>query len=104
MMSKNRSQTRVDEHASAAGFAAAAAAVDAERERVLAALAAARQEAPPEQSTNAFVHALILLNARCEELRAAYFPHAATLSIAYGTATTWSYSGLMRTVWRKAAG
>ncbi len=83
-----------------ARFAAEAAAVDAERERLVAALAAAGPSASPG-SRERIVESLLRLNARCEEIRTVYFPHAVTLSIASGTATTWSASGLMRTVWHR---
>lgn len=83
-----------------ARFAAEAAAVDAERERLVAALASAGSAVPPVARAR-LVDALIHLNARCDEIRATYFPHAAVLSIAAGTATTWSATGLMRTVWHR---
>lgn len=85
----------------ALSFAAAAAAVDAEREGLLVALSAASRQGSRSESTNLLIDALGRLNDRCEELRSLFFPQTATLSIANGTATTWSKSGLMRVVWRK---
>lgn len=90
-----------DPWTSTAAFAAAAAAVDAEREDLLIALSAAGRQAQRAESTGLLIDAFGRLNARCEELRAAFFPYATTLSIAHGTATTWSKAGVMRTVWRR---
>ncbi len=87
----------------AGDFATAAAAIDAERDRLLEALAATRGHARAEADER-LIHSLARLNSRADELRATFFPQATALSIAHGTATTWSASGLMRTVWRKAAG
>lgn len=84
-------------------FATAAAAIDAERDRLLEALSASRGHARAETDER-LIHSLARLNSRADDLRATFFPQATALSIAHGTATTWSASGLMRTVWRKAAG
>jgi hypothetical protein len=86
-----------------ADFATAAAAIDAERDRLLEALAATRGQTRAGADER-LIHSLARLNSRADELRATFFPQATALSIAHGTATTWSASGLMRTVWRKAAG
>ncbi len=91
-------------------FADEAEKIDAERARVLEAILASGAEngsagptatAGPPANRSGLMEALLSLNDRCDELRALFFPQARALSIANGRATTWSASGLMRTVWAK---